>query len=391
MKLAMIPAEEATSLLRSLGLVIGQSGIYGPAHNVTQHAARALYPELERAVNKHGTIEITLRDKHLLVNGAVLDVGGSSGKNLIDRMALHKIEGVAFLAPANVDEFLKCVTLFGTAPTALSAEGGLETAMKQAKLRSVQVVNVTYRRVAGNAPEPKASPGSTSKTQAPARVAAVESPGVLDLADIPDELLDMDLSGLTGGGSTGGVSSGSAPHPPAASAARQQRATALAGLLRQAASMLEQSPQIDGDSQRAAIEGTFTQIHEMLSSISKNSETQIKTFAGQVHADRDAIADIESAARRRGVGLQLTRHELVSRYAELSQEIAQPLTVSSGVIELLNSGRAGNLSETQRDLLKMAAESVERVNQLVEHLKQISGMPESLKPDAAILNDAYNK
>ena len=398
MKLATIPVEEAASLLRALGLVIGQAGIYGPSHNVTQHAARALFPELEQTVARHGTIEITLRDKHMLVNGAVLDVGGS-GKNLLDRMSLHKVEGIAFLPPANIEEFLKCVTLFGTPPQALAHDGGFETAMKQASLRSVQVVNVTYRRVTKDQDvAAKTDPDRPAKPRVLRRPSVTNIAGVLDLAAALPETGAP--NNITGDDSMSGEAS-FVDIPPAvlaqlearrqAVAVRQQRTTALADLLRQAASVLEQENSAEDAIPHEAIEGAFTQIRDMLTTITKDSERQIKTFAGQVNADRKAIADIESAARRRGIGLQLTRNDLVTRYAEISQEIAQPLTVSTGVLDLLNSGRAGELSESQRDLLKMAAESVERVNRLVDHLKQISGMPESLTPDASILKDAYKE
>ena len=389
MKLANLPSEDALSLLRSLGLLVGQAGIYGPAHNVTQQAARIAFPALEQMVTRQGAIEITLRDKQLLVNGSAMDVGGSSGKNLLDRMTLHKVEGIAFLPPANLDEFLQCVTLFGTPPAALAASGGFENAMKQAGLRSVQVVNVTYRRVARDAADAAARtpPAATDRQRLLLRQhrpgATMAASGVLDLAPLTedDTTLTNDVAG------SAGAPAAHARHPSAA--IRQQRTSALAGLLRQAATVLEQANAGDAENQHAVIEGTVSQIREMLTSMTTDSEHQIQTFAGQVNADRLAIADIESAARRRGVGLQLTRNDLITRYAEISQEIAQPLTVSTGVLDLLNSGRAGDLSESQRDLLKMAAESVERVNRLVAHLKQISGMPESLTPDASILKDAY--
>jgi len=384
MKLANIPSKEAISLLRSLSLLIGQAGIYGPSHNVTQNAARAMFPVLQQAVNQHGTVEIAQRDRKMLVNGAVLDVGGSSGKNLLDRMALHKIEGIAFLPPANMDEFLKCVALFGAPPLSLAASGGLENAMKRANLRSIQVVSVTYQRMPKDqATTAKADPGRPDKPRAPWRPGATE---VLDLASV-QEIVPDDTA------APGGTPPDAAFEEASKQTwiARQQRASALAGLLRQAATMLEQENAAGIDNRHEALEGAFSQLRDMLAKMTTESERQINTFAGQVHADREAIADIESAARRRGIGLQLTRSELISHYAEISQEIAQPLTVSTGVLDLLNSGRAGDLSESQRTLLKMAAESVERVNRLVAHLKQISGMPGSLTPDAAILKDAYKK
>ena len=389
MKLATIPAEEAIALLRSLGLTIGQAGIYGPTHNVTQHAARAVFPELEHIIAQYGALEITLRENKLLVNGTILDVGGSSGKNLLDRMTLHKVEGIAFLSPPNLDEFLNCITLFGTSPMALAATGGFETAMKNASLRSVQVVNVQYRRVSKDqsSAAKKSDPDHPETPRVPRRPSLAKSTaGILDLAAHPDA--SADATGSIGNGAS--ISTFEETRRQAV-AARQQRSTALAGLLRKAATLLEQEVAAEQEPPPEDISAAFNQIRDMLATITTSSERQIKTFAGQITADSQTIQDIESAARRRGIGLQLTRNELVTHYAELTQELAQPLTVSSGVLDMLNSGRVGELTDSQRELLKMAGESIEQVNRLVDHLKQISGMPESLTPDANILNEAYKK
>ncbi|MFZ4394244.1 MAG: histidine kinase dimerization/phospho-acceptor domain-containing protein [Kiritimatiellia bacterium] len=386
MKLAAIPNEEAVALLRSLGLLIGQAGMYGPTHNVTQNAARALFPELSQTINKHGAIEITLRDDKLLVNGDAIDVGGSAGKNLSDRMKLHKIEGIAFLSPADLDEFLKCITLFGTPPMTLAAAGGFESALKTASLRSVQLVSVQYRRIAKDQTVVKADADRPTKPRTPRRPGAAAIGEVLDLAAAMPE-----AAGETMG--SGSAAATLSPHAEArvqALTARQQRSSALAEMLRQTASLLEANQDdLASETHHASILDAFHQIHDTLLAMTKISEREIKSFASQVNADRKTIAGIESAARRRGIGLQLTREELMTRYSELSQEIVQPLTVSSGVLEMMSSGRAGSLTESQRELLQMAAESVERVNTLVNHLKKISGMPDTLTPDAQILKEAY--
>ncbi|MEI7903656.1 MAG: histidine kinase dimerization/phospho-acceptor domain-containing protein [bacterium] len=383
MKLAKIPDAAITSLLRSLGLLIGQAGIYGVANNVTQIAARAAFPMLEQAVGKHGAIEITLRDRALLINGEASTAGSASGRNLVERMVLHKVEGVAFLPPANWDEFLKFVTLFGTSPMDLAAAGGFENVMKRANLRSVQVVNVQYRRVTGSLAA-KPDPDRPAKPRAPRRTGTRILADMLGLDALPEKNgADADaLCATTSPGQTEETRQETI-------AARRQRSVALAAMLRQAAALLEQHEDSAIEDRYVDMVAAFNPIRDLLASLSTDAERGIRALAGQVNADRKTIASIESAARRNGIGLQLTREDLVTRYAEISQEITQPLTVSSGVIEMLHSGRAGDLTASQRELLKMATESVERVNTLVNHLKLISGMPDTLTPHAQILKDAY--
>jgi signal transduction histidine kinase len=158
-------------------------------------------------------------------------------------------------------------------------------------------------------------------------------------------------------------------------------------MLRDAAAALERDQ--GSEAPQTEMSGTLDKIREALSEMAAGSRRDISTLASQVDEDSKTIASIESAARRRGIGLKLTRGELVQRYAELNQEIVQPLTVSSGVIDLLSSGKAGDLSESQLELLKMAAESVDRVNQLVSHMSSISGLPESFTPDREVISDSY--
>lgn len=383
MTYAKIPQKDAVLLVRALGLLVSQAGVYGPSHKVTQSAARSVYAELETAVKDYGQVEIALNGKEILVNGSSEGIGEMAGKNLSDRMALHKINGIVFLSPSDMEEFLRWVTLLGTLPAALAAEGGFEGALKKAGLRSVRVVTVAFQRVAGepsDEPSPDlAQPSSPPKpaeaepASPPRKKAATGGLGVLDLSaalaseEEPAEPQDQ---------------------RPAASE-QKRRATSLASLLREAAALLEHDDGRAVSAQHQAVVAALEQIRSVLAAMTADSENHITTLANQLDDDRQTIASIESAARRRGIGLKLTRGELVQRYAELNQEIVQPLTVSTGVLGMLRSERAGALTTSQRDLLKMAEESVERVNQLVAYMNRISGLPDTYTPDAGIISDTY--
>ena len=385
-----IPEKEADLLIRALGLLLSQAAVYGPRHNVTQSAARSVFAELEQTLKAFGPIEISLRNEQILINGSSDGITLAAGKNLADRMRLHKIDGLLFLTPADSREFLVCITLFGTPPLTLAAEGGFEGAIKKGALRSVRVVTVAYQRVTDEKPVsaalPAEQPAPVSVPVAPpvaVRRPSAKSPvlGVLDLsAD-----LDDGTEGVTANSGLDGASGGG-QNP--AGQARKKQAADLAALLRGAASLLE-SGGGSGQDLHPNVVNALGRIRGILSEMAVGSEHEISTLANQVDQDRQTIASIESAARRRGIGLKIMRAELVQRYAELNQEILQPLTVSSGVIDMLNSGCTGALTETQRELLKMAAESVSRVNQLVAYMNKISGLPDSLTPDAEIIRESY--
>lgn len=383
MTLSKIPESDAQVFVRALGLLVGQAGIYGPSHKVTQDAAQSVFAEIEQAISRHGAVELTLREQELLVNGQSVDAGGSSARNVIDRMAMHKIGGLLFQQPASMPEFLSCITLFASQPSALAAGGGFEAALKKAALRSIRVVSVAYQRVLEG--EGKKATGVVEdrpdRPEAAARRAS-QSEGASNVLDLSEETP----------GSWEEVFSGLAA-PPAAKgtggALWKQQASSLAELLREAATRIEEAGDPGPFGRQPDIAGVLKGVRDLVSKMAAGSEQQISTLAGQVESDWQTIASIESSARESGVGLQLTRAELIARYAEINQEIVQPLTVSTGVIDLLNSERTGALTDSQRQLLKLASDSVARVNQLVGYLNRISGLPEGLTPDAKILKDSY--
>lgn len=381
-----LPEHQAALLVRALGLLVHQAGIYGSSHNVTQGAARSVFAELEQMLKIFGPIEIATGENLLLVNGSHEGFGAAVGKNLLDRMSLYKLGGLLFTPPLDAREFFYVLQLFGTPPARLAAEGGFEAVLKKAGLRTIRAVSVAYQRLSGD--EPAAPEGDKGKSlyysaepvsPRTAEASKPAKPGVLDLS-----------AALAGVAPLGRAQAPEKPARPAETElqqTRRERAQALAAMLREAAAVLERGLEDGSSSQEVG--HVVGRIRDALSEMAAGSRRDIAVLADDVNEDSKTIASIESAARRRGIGLKLTRRELVQRYAELNQEIAQPLTVSTGVIDLLQSGKSGPLNESQRQLLHMASESVERVNQLVAFLNRISGVPDSLTPDAGLIGESY--
>ncbi len=159
----------------------------------------------------------------------------------------------------------------------------------------------------------------------------------------------------------------------------------LAELLRQTAASLErnsENPKVE----LGRVVGALEKVRSSLLDMSHSSQRAISSFAREVDADKLTIAGVEADAMRRGLDLKLTRENIIERYAELQQEIMQPLTVSAGVIEMLSKHHAGDITAAQAELLKMATESLDRANELVEHMRSISGLPATLNPDRKILD-----
>ncbi len=126
-----------------------------------------------------------------------------------------------------------------------------------------------------------------------------------------------------------------------------------------------------------------------LNGLMQTVQGQASTLVEKVHADRLHIAKLEQAARDSGAPIHLSREELLESLAEINQELSQPLTVSSALVELLSSGRFGDVDEKQREVFSLATSSLQRLEAVVRYLQRLSGVPVNLSPDARLLSEVY--
>lgn len=122
--------------------------------------------------------------------------------------------------------------------------------------------------------------------------------------------------------------------------------------------------------------------HRQMESLAAKTEKRISSLRQMLsHEPLDAS----------GKPTPLSRRQLMEFFAEIGQELSQPLTVVSATIEMLRAQRAGILTETQAELLKMTADSTARLAHLVDCLIRIAGNPHSTHPDQAMLDVLYNR
>ncbi len=119
------------------------------------------------------------------------------------------------------------------------------------------------------------------------------------------------------------------------------------------------------------------------------ANTQTDSLVEKVNADREQIAKLEQDARDSGAPIHLSREELLESLAEINQELVQPLTVSAALVELLSSGRLGDVDENQKKVFDLASESLQRLEVVMKYLQKLSGMPINLIPDQGLLREVY--
>ena len=129
---------------------------------------------------------------------------------------------------------------------------------------------------------------------------------------------------------------------------------------------------------RGSLDGLMHTVHEHADSLVE-----------KVNADRKHVAELEKAARESGAPIHLSREELLESLAEINQELAQPLTVSSALVELLSSGRFGEVDEKQQEVFDLASSSLKRLEVVVKYLQRLSGMPINLAPNQELLSEVY--
>ncbi len=88
-------------------------------------------------------------------------------------------------------------------------------------------------------------------------------------------------------------------------------------------------------------------------------------------------------------GKRMPRKKLMEILAEIAQELCQPLAVINCSVDMIRGGSLGEVAETQVDMLNLAAESGAKLQQLIDKLMQISGVPETRSPDAGIQESLY--
>ena len=381
----VIPEPTAVALVHSIGLLFQQTSMYGPTHNVAMLAMHDALAKLETGLAMHGEIEIAIGGADLLINGAPLVSKDPSTRSLAARFNQLKIDGVAFLPGLDEAEFAIFNRILSSSPGAIAGMGGLRKALDSAGLRSIKLVNAEYRKVpeAPIAPSPPPPAPPTSTPSPPEdKVFSLDGGAGSGVIDLSGEMAS-------------GASAFSPAEPPQAPAEsdrmqrRRENARKMADLLRATAALLENTGTLPPEIEQQQILSAIERILKHLETSSVETRKQISLLAGKVEADRQTIASIESAARRRGIGFNLTRKELLDHYAEINQEILQPVTVSAGALDLLLSGRCGALEPAQQELIRLAFEGMGRVNQLIAYTNRISGLPASLQPDAEVIRDSY--
>lgn len=345
-------------LCKVLGLAINNISVYGIAHSVTATSVSSAYDRLVELLDTYGKVSFVFGDSGLLINDTLIRTERSTGQLFVSQLTKLGVNDFTFKSPLDRREFNSFFTILAAAPASEVVADGFEAAVAKGGFKSIQVTNVIYARIDKNADLKKMNfdgpgQGAIDRTN--------KSSGGANTFD-----LDMDLGFEDLGFEIPQTDSGYAQ-------------TGLNGGSNDNA----QSVTVNNKS--------VNEMHQNLIDTIQETKQQATTLVGKVDSDRKTIAKVEQDAKAHGIGLNLTREELLENLAEINQELSQSLTVVTSVTELLSAENMGSMNQAQRDILKVAVDGIERINKLVVYLGNLSGVPSGFIPDQNIINEAYGK
>ena len=430
-----LPESDGIGLCKVLGLAISNISMYGIAHTVTATSVTQAFEALVAKTDLYGAIEFVIGDGGLMLNGCPVETARTTGQLLIDQLQKLGVHDFEFTPPVSRSDFNRFMSIIAAPPGSSSVSAGFEAAMAEAKLKSVRVSGVSYARVDKNAPS--SPPPSTRRisnaggsksfdldldmgvedlgfgTAAPAgtiapgltfaatayleqkRAADAERQKLLELIRSQGSTLEGRRSlreQLFGAGVTKEEWDDLLLASGAALPAEMQGGTAaetLQRLLMDVDVLASQGTAIAAGRSTEAMRNILEAISREVARLTTETKGQADTLAGKVDSDRETVAQLEAEARARGIGLSLSREELLASLAEINQELAQPLTSALAVIDVLEKGKLGAVTQAQKDVLCVASDGMKRLGKLVAYLTIISGVPETLSPDREVLDDAY--
>ena len=140
-----------------------------------------------------------------------------------------------------------------------------------------------------------------------------------------------------------------------------------------------------GKSDPTAITDVVSQVNKVSGTLASKTGKKIENLGKQIQDYIEASEDLEEPEEPERTKRKQTLAALLVILAEILQELCQPITVMSGVIQMAAAGYLGQVNEQQKEMFQMAEESGASAKQLLDRLIVIVGVPKGLAPDRELL------
>jgi len=160
----------------------------------------------------------------------------------------------------------------------------------------------------------------------------------------------------------------------------------LAALLVKMEERFVKNKPAEGLANNPEFDKTLHEMGDQVNNVASHAEKKIGKLVQRVKADR--AAGIEEKDKD-GKPPAISRAKLLETLAEAVQELCQPLAVINCSLDMMRTNVLGEINPQQKEMLDLASTSGERVVTLVNKLMEISGVPRTMTPDAAIQKSLY--
>ncbi len=133
-----------------------------------------------------------------------------------------------------------------------------------------------------------------------------------------------------------------------------------------------------GKTQTPEAQQAITQVQQGVQRAAEQAAGKIHDLENTVVKTAGGLDAPETNWRRLSAEQQVHTMELI---AEIVQELAQPLSAMNCAVGMTLQERIGPLADAQKNILALAADSGEKIADLFERLRKVTGLPHSLIPD----------
>jgi hypothetical protein len=137
---------------------------------------------------------------------------------------------------------------------------------------------------------------------------------------------------------------------------------------------------------------TAVSVQQAVATATEGTERKIQQLADEIEEEKKAEESGDGRKQSEpGDPPRMSRGRMLEILAEIVQELCQPLSVINCTLQMMLSGKLGDVSESQTAMIKLAQESSDRIKMLTDSLRRISGEPETLSPDLTITSSFYQQ
>lgn len=127
-----------------------------------------------------------------------------------------------------------------------------------------------------------------------------------------------------------------------------------------------------------ALGAKLTEIGQKAEEVSNLTAQRIEDLGKVIQEEEEVLIGMDEAQRAK---VSMSRNAMIELLAEIVQELCQSLSAINCAVGMTLAGHIGDINEDQRQVLGVAASCGHRLDELLDRIIEIVGLPKGLQPD----------